>query len=240
MIRVSTLAIATLLPLATACSGSAQAATRSYGVTSFDRIRVAGPFDVHVHVGGSPSARATGTQDAIDRLSVEQQGTILVIKPLPGGWGGWPNGSHGRLVVDVVAPALSNAAIAGSGDVTIDRVKGDQLDLALSGSGSVAVGTVDVEALTAVMTGSGSLSIAGRARQAKATLTGSGDLKAGDLMADDAVVGLVGSGDLAIGAKRSAKVNLSGSGDVTINGPAACSVTRSGSGDVHCSHQGAE
>ena len=71
--RAKSLGLAVLLPVVAACStGSAVAATHSYGLTSFDRIRVSGPFDVHVHVGGSPSARATGPQEAIDRLSVEQ------------------------------------------------------------------------------------------------------------------------------------------------------------------------
>ncbi len=240
MIRAPYLALAALLPLAAACTGSALAATRSYGVTSFDRIRVAGPFDVHVHVGGAPSARATGPQEAIDRLSVEQQGNVLVVKPLPGGWGGWPMGFHGKLVVDVSTPSLNNATLAGSGSVSIDRVKGDQLDLALSGSGSLSVAGIDVTRLTTTMTGSGDLSLVGRAAQAKALLTGSGDLKGDQLATDVADVSLVGSGDLSIGARRTAKVNLAGSGDVTIAGPATCTITRSGSGDVHCAHQASD
>ncbi len=237
MIRKSCLAFAAMLPLAAACSGSAGAATRNYGVTSFDRIRVAGPFDVNVHVGGSPSARATGSQAAIDRLSVEQQGNVLVVKPLPGGWGGWPIGNQGRIVVDVSTPSLNNATLAGSGSVSIDRVKGDQLDLALSGSGNLSVADVDVTRLTTTMTGSGDLSLVGRAVQAKALLTGSGDLKGDKLAADVADVSLIGSGDLSIGARRTAKVNLAGSGDIRIAGPANCSITRTGSGDVHCAHQ---
>src|SRR5690349_16146626 len=83
MMRAKIFGFVALLPIVVACSsGSAVAATRNYGLTSFDRIQVTGPFDVHVHVGGSPSARATGPQEAIDRLSVEQHGNQLVIKPL--------------------------------------------------------------------------------------------------------------------------------------------------------------
>lgn len=239
MIRAPHLAFAALLPLVAACS-PATAATRSYGVTSFDRIRVTGPFDVQVHVGGSPSAHATGPQEAIDRLSVEQNGNVLVVKPLPGGWGGWPMGFHGKLVVEITTPSLNNATLAGSGNVAIDRVKGDQLDLALSGSGNLSIAAVDVTRLNATMTGSGDLSIAGHAAEAKAMLTGSGDLKADQLATDIADVRLIGSGDLSIGARRNAKVNLAGSGDVRIAGPATCSITRTGSGDVHCAHQSSE
>jgi len=240
MIRVSSLGAAALVAGLAACSVPGQAATRSYGVTSFDHIRVAGPFEVHVHVGGSPSARATGPQEAIDRLSIEQQGNTLVVKPLPGGWGGWPTGWHGKLVVEIGTPSLANVAAAGSGDISVDRVKGDQLDLALSGSGKLSVDGVEVTRLSATMTGSGELMLAGRADQARATLTGSGDFRAKELAVNAADVNVVGSGDLSIGARKTARVSLAGSGDVTIAGPAACSISRTGSGDVHCDREAGE
>jgi hypothetical protein len=239
MTRIALIAALVALPLA-ACTGSADAATQTYGVSDFSRMRIAGPFDVHVHVGGSPSARASGPKDALDRLSVEQNGDTLVVKTLPGGWGGWPTGSRGPVVVEVSVPDLRGVSVTGSGDVTVDRMRGDSVDLALSGSGSLNVGAIDVGAISTIMTGSGDMSLAGKARTATLTLTGSGDLKAAGLVADDAQTKLVGSGDLALGARHLVKVVLAGSGDVTISGPAACSVTRSGSGDVHCAKGGSE
>ena len=238
MIRLATLALAVALPLA-ACA-PVHAATKTYSITDVSRLRIAGPFDVHVHVGPSASVRATGPQEAIDRLSVEQNEEVLVIKPLPGGWGGWPMGFHGKLVVDVTMPTLDQAAVTGSGDTTIDRVKGEAASLVLSGSGSLTVGGIQVTQLNATMTGSGDLSLAGRAVAAKAVLTGSGNFKADQLLADDAQVNLTGSGDLKIGVRRSAKGSLAGSGDLSIVGPAACAIARTGSGDVHCDHKAAE
>jgi hypothetical protein len=230
MVRLIGLALAMLAPLAT----PALAATQNYGVSSFGKIRIAGPYDVQVRVGGSPSARASGPRDMLDRLSVEQNGDTLVVRSLPGGWGGWPGAAQGRVTIAVTAPALAAVAITGSGAVTVDRVRGDALDLALSGSGSLDVGAIEVGTLSTIMTGSGDMSLAGHARTATATLTGSGNLKAGGLIADDAQAKLVGSGDLTLGARHLAKVMLAGSGDVTIAGPAACAVARTGSGDVHC------
>ena len=239
MIRIAAIAALVALPLA-ACTTSAEAATQTYSVTDFSKMRISGPFDVHVHVGGSPSARATGPKDTLDRLSVEQNGDTLVVKTLPGGWGGWPTGSRGPVVVEVSVPDLRAVSVTGSGDVTVDRMRGDAVDLALSGSGSLDVGAIDVGTVSAVMTGSGDMSLAGKARTVSATLTGSGDLKADRLVADDAQTKLVGSGDLALGARHLVKVVLAGSGDVTISGPAACSVTRSGSGDVTCAKRGSD
>ncbi len=235
MIRIPATALATLLVLA-GCS-PAHAATKSYSVTDVSRLRIAGPFDVHVHVGPSASVRATGPQEAIDRLSVEQHEEVLVVAPLPGGWGGWPMGFHGNLVVDVTMPSLDQAAVTGSGTTTIDRVKGEALMLALSGSGSLTVSGIQVTQLTATTTGSGTMTLAGRVVGAKAVLTGSGDLKGEQLLADDAVANLVGSGDLSIGARHTAKGSLAGPGDLSIIGPAACAISRTGSGDVHCDHK---
>jgi hypothetical protein len=234
-----TLAFSLTLLAAAACS-PAHAATKTYSVTDISRLRIAGPFDVHVHVGPSSSVRATGPQEAIDRLSVEQHEEVLVIKPLPGGWGGWPMGFHGNLVVDVTMPSLDQAAVTGSGDTSIDRAKGETLTLALSGSGSLTVAGIQVTQLNATSTGSGTLGLAGRAVAARAVLTGSGDLKGGQLLTDDAQVNLVGSGSLSIGARHTAKGSLAGSGDLSVVGPAACAIARSGSGDVHCDHKAAE
>jgi len=237
MIRVAAIAALVALPLA-ACTTAAEAATQTYSVTDFSKMRISGPFDVHVHVGGSPSARATGPKDTLDRLAVEQNGDTLVVKSLPGGWGGWPTGSRGPVVVEISVPDLRAVSVTGSGDVTVDRMHGDAVDLALSGSGSLNIGMIDVGAVSAVMTGSGDMSLTGKTRTATAILTGSGDLKAAGLVADDAQAKLVGSGDLSLGARHLAKVVLAGSGDVTISGPAACAITRSGSGDVHCAKAG--
>jgi hypothetical protein len=219
---------------------SAHAATHSYSITSFDKLRVDGPFDVRVHVGGAPGARAIGPQTAIDRLSIEQHDDTLVIKPLPGGWGGWPGANQAKMIVEVSAPSLAALGLSGSGDIDVDRIRGDTLRLTLSGSGNLSVGMLEVTELAAVMTGSGDLTLAGRARKASATLTGSGNVDAGALATDDAIVNLVGSGDLAIGAQHTAKVGLSGSGNVTIAGSANCAITRSGSGDVNCAHVSGE
>lgn len=228
-------AIVATMALLSAC-GSGQAATRGYSVTDFDHVRVDGPFDVRIHTGGSTSARATGTAEALDRLSVEVQGGTLIIRPLPGGWGGWPGSGTSRVVVDVATRGLSGIGLSGSGDVTVDRVKGDRLDLMMAGSGDLSIGDVTVTRIGATLTGSGDMRLAGRAAEARALLRGSGDIHADAFMTEAADVTAIGSGSVTIGASKTAKVSLTGSGDVSIIGPATCAITSTGSGDVHCAH----
>lgn len=236
MTRRPSLAVTVPALLLAACSGIAGAATQSWQVTDFARIRVEGPFDVRVHAGQPSGVRATGPQAAIDRLVVEQHGDTLVVHP--GRSSGWDfHVSTEKMIVDVGTRALSGAMLAGSGSLSVDRMGGDAVDLALSGSGDLTVAAMIAARARLSITGSGDLTVAGRSREATALVTGSGDLHGGKLATGDATATLTGSGDLELGATGTAAVKLAGSGDVTIVGPARCTISRTGSGDVRCAHQ---
>lgn len=231
-------ASAGLALLLAACAGSAGAATHSWQVTDFARLRVEGPFEVRVFTGRPSGVRATGPQEMIDRLEVEQHGDLVVLHPVrSSGWGSWHWSKGAPLVIEIGTRTLAAATLAGSGSIAIDRLRGEAIDLALAGSGDLSVAAADVGEAKLAVTGSGDLTIAGHARTAHATVTGSGDLHGDALIAEEASISLVGSGDLSLGARRNAAVNLAGSGDVHILGPALCTVTRGGSGNVVCAHQ---
>lgn len=216
-----------------AMAGAAQAAERGFTVAGFDRVRTAGPFDVVVKVGGPISVRASGRQAAIDRLQVTSEGGQLRIDAIKGGWGGW-DADLGRVTVAVTMPSLRAVALAGSGNVAVDRVRSTAFDAAVAGSGDLTVGTVQADALTLTLNGSGDLTVSGRAARGKVVLTGSGDIHAAGLTLGTAQVAVAGSGGAALAATGTAAVSLVGSGDVTITGPAKCAVTKRGSGDVVC------
>ena len=216
----------------------AMAATRSYSVTTFDRIRVEGPYAVTLKVGSAVSARADGDPRAIDRLKVEVQGRTLVIRADASAWGGWDKTGPGRVTVSLATPELNAAGVSGSGTLAIDRAKAQRFDIAVSGSGSVTLGAVTADRLWLVLVGSGQLTVAGRAQQAKATLQGSGSIDATKLAVDDLELGSSGSGEASFAASKTAKVSATGSGDVTVAGAAACTVNAIGSGEVRCGKGG--
>ena len=64
------------------------AAERTLSVTTFDRVRVDGPYKVKVTTGVSPYAKVSGSSAAIDGVSVDQQGQTLIIRANPSSWGG--------------------------------------------------------------------------------------------------------------------------------------------------------
>jgi hypothetical protein len=212
----------------------AQAAERRFTVSGFDRVQVDGPFVVTLAVGKPPSAVATGSPAALDRVSVAVEGRTLRIRPNRAAWGAAPKAGEGGVAIAISTHELASAVVNGSGALAIDKAKAMRFDLGLSGSGRVTLGQVDVDRLNVQLLGAGGVSIAGKAKQLRATITGQGSLQAPGLVAEDAELSADTSGAISLGVRRSAKIAASGAGDVTIAGTPACTVTGAGAGRVAC------
>jgi hypothetical protein len=225
-----------IMPLLAAAllAAPAAAAERSYPVTDFDRIQVEGPFEVTLATGQSSHVRASGSADALDRVSIEVEGRLLRIRANASAWGGTPGQSPGPIRIEASTQDLANATMLGSGSLAIDKARGLRVGLALGGNGRMSVGAVDVDNLIVDLLGSGRITIAGHAKQMHATVKGSGDVIGADLTADDLQLGTDTAGTVTIGRARSAKIVATGPGDVTIGGTPACTVDNKGAGRVRC------
>lgn len=213
--------------------GSHERATRDYQVGAFDKIDLAGSPDVIVRTGGGPSVRAEGDREAIDRLEIRvENGTLRIGRKSSVGWSfGW---HHERLRIYVTAPALTGVAIAGSGDIRVDKVAGPRFDASVAGSGDLAVGHMEVGEASFSIAGSGDISAAGKTGRAKLSTAGSGDMRMGGLETGTASVSVMGSGDVQLRATQSADISIMGSGDVHVAGTTNCNVHKAGSGDARC------
>lgn len=204
---------------------------RSYQVAAFQTLQVKGPYDVQVRQGSQTSVRAAGAEALLDNLVVRVEGNALVIESREGfSWSGRDRGA----TVYVTTPNLTAAALAGSGDVSVDRIAGARFEAALAGSGNLRIDQVDVRALEASIAGSGDIRLAGRAETADINIVGSGDVDAGGVASRTASISIAGSGSAVIEARETADVAVRGSGDVTVTGGARCSVSKAGSGSVRC------
>lgn len=211
---------------------------RNYPVAGFERIEVAGGYDVEVHTGAAPSVHAKGPEKDLERLVIEVQGDRLLIHPRENGHRmfhiGWT--SHARTMISVTVPQLLAVDVAGSGDIRIDAVHGDSFAGKIAGSGGLSLGNVDVKALALNIAGSGSAKGArGRAQNVSLTIAGSGDIDTKGIASQTASVSVAGSGDVVAHASNTATISVMGSGDVELTGGAKCSVSKHGSGDVRCS-----
>ncbi len=211
--------------------------SRSYTVGSFDRIEVAGPYKVEVRTGADPAVRAEGPERRMERMIVEVRGGELRISSerQRGHNFGWGNGGDTVRVV-VTVPSLREAAIAGSGEIRIDSVRGERFAGKIAGSGELTVDSVEVADLAIGVAGSGEAAVRrGQAQKVKYEIAGSGDIDGRGVQAETAEVSIAGSGNVAGHASATANVKIAGSGDVEITGGARCTVSKHGSGDVRCS-----
>ena len=211
--------------------------SRNYQVGNFQRIEVAGPYDVEVRTGGKPGVSAKGSEKLLERTVVEVRGDKLVIHPEQhNGFFhfGWT--SRGKAHFTVTVPTLSGATIAGSGDIRVDKVQGQRFEGAVAGSGGIDVAAMDVQTLKLSIAGSGGVKAgSGKAQSAEYEIAGSGDVDAGAIAAQQVKVSIAGSGGVKAHASGTADVSIMGSGDVDVSGGAKCSVSKAGSGNVRCS-----
>jgi hypothetical protein len=232
MTRPLPLALLALLALAAAVP--AAAAERTYSITDFDKVQVDGPYRVTLTTGRSSAARAEGSAEALDHVSIDVQGGTLRVRRNRSAWGSYPGSGEGPVAVTLATRDLRSAAVVGSGSLDVDRAKGLRVDLSVSGSGRLNVAAVESDNLVVGLLGGGRLTLSGRTKQLRATVQGSGDLAAAGLSADDAQIGSDTAGSVVVAVARTAKVTSTGAGDVEIVGSPTCTVDSKGSGRVSC------
>lgn len=210
-------------------ASSAGAVDRTLSVTTFDKIRIDGPYKVKLTTGVSPFAKVSGSPTAIDGVSVDQQGGTLVVRGNPSTWGGYPGQGRGPVEISVGTQTLSAVWINGPGSLAVDKIKGLSFDLSVQGSGSAAVANANVDQLKVAISGVGTVSIAGTAPRLTAIVRGTSSLDASALAVKDATVGAEGPAQVRLTVTNSAKIDARGVSTVDVAGGAACTVTTEGS-----------
>ncbi len=225
----------TLLPALAAlafASAPADAATRNFGVSGFDRIRVDGPFRVRLVTGVAPFANATGSAAALDAIAIDMQGRTLVVRNSRTSWGGYPGEATGPVEIRIGTHELNAAWLNGAGSLAIDKVRGLSFDLSVQGAGSASIGAVAVDQLKVAISGTASAQIAGAAPKLTAVVRGISTLDASALIAKDAVIGAEGPATVKARVTETAKVDAIGAAAVALDGRPACTVKTAGSATV--------
>ena len=210
----------------------ADAATRNFGVSGFDRIRVEGPFKVRLTTGIAPFATASGSATALDGVAIDVQGRTLVVRSSRASWGGYPGDSKGPVEISIGTHELTAAWLNGSGSLAIDKVKGLSFDLSVQGSGAASIGKVAVDKLKVAISGAAGATIAGVAPKVTAIVRGVSSLDASGLTAKDAIIGAQGPATVKATVTGTAKVDAMGAAAVGLAGNPACTVKAEGSATV--------
>lgn len=236
MMAVMLRSLAGLSILLAAMLGAAPAAAteRRYAVQDFDRIVVEGPFLVHLATGRSTSAAAEGSQQALDGVIVEVQGTTLRVRRNRTAWTGAPARAVEPATITLATRVLRSARVVGSGQLDIGGLAGQRIDLVVQGSGRLRVTGLDADNLSVGLSGSGNIELAGTAETFAADLQGSGSLLAPGLSVETATVSATTTGNVALHARRAATINANGLGEIVVAGRPACTVRGPGASEVRC------
>jgi hypothetical protein len=239
-------ALATAMTLSACSSGSPDKAgsekpaageagaddSRSYQVTGFTGVELAGPDNVVVKQGAAFTATATGPQDVLNKLElVVRDGKLIVRRQSE--FMNWSSGQSATITVTM--PALTSAEVTGSGSLTADRAAGDAISASVAGSGDLELTLVEAKSVDLSLAGAGDLVVkGGKADRGDISLAGSGDVSTTGLSLTAADISLAGSGDIDATATGTADVSVAGSGDVRVGGGAKCDSSEIGSGSVTC------
>jgi len=224
----------TFLLAAALCAIAAPAAgaTRNFGITDYQKVRVDGPFRVQLTTGVAPFAKASGSPAALDRVAIDVQGDTLVVHSNLDSWGGYPGRDVGPVEVSLGTHDLSAAWLNGSGALSIDKVKGLKFDLSVQGSGVGEVGQANVDQLNVSVVGTAAARLAGQAAKLTAVIRGISTLDAGALSTKDATLGADGAATISANVSNSVTIDATGPATVKLSGAPACTLRASGSASV--------
>jgi Putative auto-transporter adhesin, head GIN domain len=207
---------------------TAQAATTA----SFSKVNTVGPDNVVFVTGDAFSIKAEGDAETIKKLRYSVKDGTMVIGRTKGNW---LNDDGEGVTVTITAPVLTEAALAGSGNFTADKMTGDEVTVAIAGSGDANVAAVSGKKLGGKIAGSGDVVFSGTVDEADFDVLGSGSIDAQKLTATNAELSIAGSGDVSLNATGKVEAKVAGSGSITVSGGAKCESKSMGSGSIDCS-----
>jgi hypothetical protein len=198
-------------------------------LSGFTRIKIAGPFEVHLIQGPIESVKFEEPQDVRGRIVVEVTGGVLKIRKKHDNWGQGPKSwysdksawnNHKKISVYITAKELEGITLSGSCSVSFaNGLTSARLNLKVRGSG-VMSGKVEVKKLEARVSGSGHIGLSGTAESSAVKVVGSGTFSSPDLVTANSAAHVSGSGNARINATEEVDATVHGSGVVSYTGAA--------------------
>ena len=199
-------------------------------VGSFSGIDLRSSAEVVVSQGDTPEVRVEAQQNILDILKTDVHGHTLRIEY----FGNYNVHTHQPVKVYVTTPMLRETTISGSGSIASSATwKSDTFRADISGSGKLDLRVSGTRDLHASISGSGGVKLAGDAASTTLNISGSGNVRAYELSAQDVNISISGSGSADVNAARTLSGGISGAGSVHYLGRPIVKCHVSGSGSVN-------
>lgn len=212
--------------------GNGNTVTIDRSVGEYDRVALAGWFDVELVDGNEGELTLTGESNLLEYIKTEVKDGKLTIKQKKGVNLKPSNWNEGILIL-VPVESIDGVSLSGSGDIVgKTTIESDNFKTSISGSGDITL-DVNAKSVDASMSGSGDIRLSGKTTDFEVSVSGSGDIRAYDLEADFVEAQVSGSADVKVTANEMLKARVSGSGDISYKGnPKKIDTKSSGSGDI--------
>lgn len=182
--------------------------TQTVAAADFDRINIAGVFDLDVDVGGEYSLTLSGKAEDLERTTAKVEGGVLILDTGERDRDGKRRFVKHGVTAKISMPALNGVDIAGVVDGDIRGVNAENFSVDLSG-----VGDLDLN---------------GTCGSFEADVSGVGDLDAEELKCRSVDVDVSGVGSASVYASESVEAQIAGIGSIKISGsPAQVSKSQS-------------
>jgi hypothetical protein len=209
--------------------GDGNITTSSRNISSAQRIRCSGSYDVQLTQGSPLSLKIEADQNLQsyivtdingDELHIHTQDDVN-IDPTQ------------KIKIFITTDKLERFQLNGSGNVTTTNkfTGGDHLDLGIAGSGNMHF-DVNTPQVNSSISGTGDIYISGETKDSKINIAGSGNYHADDLKAENARVDIAGTGDAHLFAESSLDIHIAGVGNVYYKGNPSITQNIAGTGKI--------
>ncbi len=209
--------------------GNGQLSAEERNISSADRIKSLGSFDVEITEGTPASVKIEADENLLPYILTINKDGWLEIRSKNNVNLSSPN----KIKIFITTDRLQDIELAGSGNV-IGKSKftgADHLNTSIAGTGNISL-EVNSPSVEARIAGSGDINLAGETKSAKINIAGVGNFKAEELKAENVSVKIAGSGNVRVYAETGLDIDIAGSGDVYYKGNATVKQRIAGSGTI--------
>lgn len=187
--------------------GSGIRKSEKRNVSSFDSVHLDGAFDVVIELQKKRGLEVSGDNNIIPHITTEVKGNRLHV--------------------------TTNESICSKMELRVYIANNNVKEITSDGSSDIAVSGVKNRALTVSINGAGDFKASGSTGAFDARVSGSGNLDARKLHADEVTISIDGAGDADVYASKKLTASIDGSGDITYFGdPKEVTRSISGAGDI--------
>lgn len=205
---------------------------RVYVAQDFKSISYSLPVDLEVNVGIKFSVKAIGISEDIDKIVIEKDGDVLVVKATSG-----RHRFDSDTKIYVSMPAINGISVAGSGNVLISGdINSNSFDANIAGSGDIKIESLRASKTQVNVSGSGNVRVLSdsQVKVADYRIAGSGNIFADKVRALQVEANIAGSGNIKAFATDVLKAKIAGSGNIDCFGnPKSVEKLKFGSGNIN-------